>query len=331
MLFPPAGVAMIFDRMLAKCTRDQWEVGDLDWSRTPPELSEEQERAVVQYFTDMAGIERLAGAMFEEQRRKVEDPVLEQIFASLERDEIRHAHAAQMLADFYDVHHYTHYQMNPALVRFTPHFIKLIRHLSPDIANAYVTSGELILDVALLRSLDDYVGDAMSAEAMERINRDESRHIAVDFHMVEYYCSAAYQDLLRDQPKRPLRERMRAYRALGMVLWNAKPFFRDVFFTPLDITDPSGRRTREAFKRIQLLSRKPDVRARPFMRFMTGAHDVYLHPVGRFVAGRLLERLLGVDPRALDILFTEEDARRAWSMSFDDLATDALGAKFATA
>ena len=60
-----------------------------------------------------------------------------------------------------------------------------MRHLSPEVANVYITTGELILDVALLRSLDDYVADETTHAAMERINRDESRHIAVDFHMFE--------------------------------------------------------------------------------------------------------------------------------------------------
>jgi len=51
--------------MLEKCVRDQWSVDDLDWSVPPPQLSREKEEAVVQYFTDMAGIELLAGALFE--------------------------------------------------------------------------------------------------------------------------------------------------------------------------------------------------------------------------------------------------------------------------
>ena len=59
-------------------------------------------------------------------------------------------------------------------------------------ANAYITAGELILDVALLRSLDDYVADEMSHRAMYLINRDESRHIAIDYRMVEYYASPEY-------------------------------------------------------------------------------------------------------------------------------------------
>ena len=60
-------------RMLDKCVKQQWKVDDLDWSVTPRELTREEEVAVVQYFTDMAGIERLAAALFAEQRRRADD------------------------------------------------------------------------------------------------------------------------------------------------------------------------------------------------------------------------------------------------------------------
>src|SRR4029079_66625 len=142
------------EAMLEKVEREQWKVSDLDWSGSPREMSEEDETAIVQYFTDMAGIKRLVGALFANQQKNADDPRLERIFRSFVKDEVRHAQAAQMLADFYDVHHYRTYQVNPALVKSTPHFVNAIRYLAPEIANAYITSGELVLDVALLRSID---------------------------------------------------------------------------------------------------------------------------------------------------------------------------------
>ncbi|MCC6554245.1 MAG: hypothetical protein IT372_14690 [Polyangiaceae bacterium] len=171
---------MDLDRMLERCRRDQWSVSDLDWTRRPREMPREDEIAVVQLFTDMAGIERLAGALFREQERRARDERLRAIFATFVKDEVRHAQAAQMLADFYDVHHYRHYQESESLRAFAPPFVAAIHHLADDVANAYITCGELILDIALLRAIDDYVKDEMSDEAMRLINRDESRHIAID-------------------------------------------------------------------------------------------------------------------------------------------------------
>jgi len=315
---------MDLTRMLERCVRDQWKVDDLDWSIPAPELPREKEEAVVQYFTDMAGIELLAGALFEVQRDKTEDPTLAKIFATFVADEKRHAAVAARLAAHYDVHHYQTYRESPALTKFRPHFLAVVQRASPEIANAYITSGELILDVALLRSLDDYVADEMSHRAMYLINRDESRHIAIDFHMTEHYCSDEHLAELRARPWPPARELAGHLRALATMMWHAKPFLQQVFLAPMDRTDPSGRRMREAFKRIQLVMRKPAVARAPFPRFMIAAQDLYNHPVAGRLFGRVLLRALGADPRAARYLFTEEDLARTRRMTFDEMAEEAL-------
>jgi hypothetical protein len=316
-------------RMLQKCRREQWSVSDVDLSRPPRAMPREEEEAVVQYFTDMAVIERLAGALFEEQRRRTEDPVLEEIFATFVVDEVRHAQTAQLLADHYDVHHYRVYQPNPALQRFAPAFVDLIRLLSAEVANTYITTGEIILDVALLRSIADKVDDDTVHDAMERVNRDESRHIAIDFHMVEHYASAAYQEQVGQEPPQPFLVRMHAWFALLRVLRYARPFMKGVFFEPMEACDPSGKRIREAFKRMQLLAAKPEVAKRPFSRFLLGLKDVYNHPVLGPILGGVAVRLTGVDPQVLATLHTEEEALRARHASYDQLAAETVALKFA--
>ncbi len=323
---------MNLDSMLDKCHREQWQVGDLDWNGRPREMDKDDEIAIVQYFTDMAGIERLAGALFAEQEKKVDDPRLKEIFRTFVKDEIRHSHAAQMLADYYDVHRYKAYEMNPALRRFTPHFVHAIQYVSAEIANAYITAGELILDVALLRSVNDHVHDEMSEKAMALINRDESRHIAIDFHMVDYYTSKEYAEELKAMPKQPLARRAQAIWAFANVLYFAAPFFRGVFFRPMQVVDPSGRRMKEAFKRIQLLGTKPTVRRSAFVKTMTALQEAYNDSAAvRLLFGRIIERVLGVDAEVINRLYTEADRKRVERMSFDELAEEALGAKYAAA
>lgn len=313
--------------MLAKCHAGQWHADDLDWSQPPPPLPRAKEEAVVQAFTDMAGIERLAAALFVAQRDKTTDPTLRAIFASFVVDEARHAVVAQRLARYYDVHHYRDYQQAPALVAFRRPFLTVVELAPPEIANAYITAGELMLDVALLRSLDDYVGDAMSHQAMQLINRDESRHIAIDFHMVEHYASDASIAARAAGPAQTPRERARGAAALVRMLWYAQPFLRDVFLTPMDRTDPSGKRLAEAVKRMQLVARKPEVARLPFQRFMNRVQDLYRHPVaGKLLAGVLL-RVLGAEPQFAAQQYTEAELARAQAMSFDELAEDALAAK----
>ncbi len=313
--------------MLEKCRREQWKLTDLDWSVKPRAMSKDDEIAIVQYFTDMAAIERLAGALFKEQQQKVDDPTLREIFRTFVADEMRHAAVAERLAEFYDVHHYQPYAINPHLAAFYPCFVETIRGMPPDIANVYITAGELILDVALLRSINDYVHDEMSQRAMDLVNRDESRHIAVDYHMIEYYASEAYDRRLAAQPPLPLGERLRASWSFANMMWHASPFVRAVFFKPMEVVDPSGKRMREAFRRIQILGSKPNVQRRPFVRVMMALQDMYRKPWAAATIGPILERATGVPGSVLVRLIDEEDERRAAKLSFDELAEEALAAK----
>jgi len=318
---------MDLQRMLGKCRRDQWSVDDLDWSSPPRPMSEDDEMAIVQYFTDMAGIERLAKALFQEQCRRVEDETLRQIFATFVVDEERHAVAAERLAKHYDLRRLRNYQLSPHLIAFRKHFLNAIRLFSAEVANAYITAGELILDIALLRSIDDYVSDDMSRQAMRLINRDESRHIAIDYHMIDLYVSPEYQARLDAQPRPSLRERATATASFASMLYYAAPFFREVFFRPMSVVDPNGKRLREAFKRMQLVSRRPGVRERPFMRLMVGLQEAYNKPLLRRVLGPLIARAAGVPGSVLMQLYTDEEFARAQSMSIDELAEEALAAK----
>jgi len=313
--------------MLEKCVRDQWSVDDLDWTLPPPELPRDKEEAVVQAFTDMAGIELLAGALFEVQRTKTTDPLLKKIFATFVADEKRHSAAAAKLAKHYDVHHYREYRESASLTQFRPHFLAVVKHASPEIANAYITAGELILDVALLRSLDDYVDDEMSHRAMYLINRDESRHIAIDFYMTEKYSSDEYLADIAKRGRMTVRQLAGGIRSLAKMMWFAKPFLQDVFLAPMDLTDPSGRRLREAFKRVQLIMRKPNVARLPFSRLMIGMQNLYNRPVAGRLFGPVLLRLLGAEDRAARFLFTPEELARSQRMTFDEMAEDALAAK----
>ena len=314
--------------MLDKCVRDQWSLDDLDWSVPPPSLPRDKEEAVVQAFLDMAGIELLAGALFEVQRDKTDDPTLKKIFSTFVADEKRHSAVARRLSQHYDVHEYRTYTESPALTKFRPYFLEVVKNTSPEIANAYITSGELILDVALLRSLDDYVADDMSHQAMHLINRDESRHIAIDFYMTERYCSDEHLEAIRRRPRPSVREMARMTRSLATMMWHAKPFLQQVFLAPMDRTDPSGQRIQEAFKRIQLVLRKPTVARAPFSKMMIKFQEAYNHPVFGKVFGRLLLRLLGAEERAARILFTQEELARTQRMSFDELAEEAISAKY---
>lgn len=317
--------------MLERCQRGQWALDDVDWSRTPRALAPEVERQVVQYFTDMAQIELLAGALFEEQRRRTRDPVLARIFETFVVDEQRHSRAAERLARHFDTRRLEAYAPSPSLVRFRPRFLGALRHVSAEVANAYIVGGELLLDIALLRSIDDFVDDPTCHDAMHLINRDESRHVSVDYYMTEFYASDAWQRECDAEPPKSFVEIARAAVAFTGMILTAKPFIRDVFVDPMTRVDPQRRRMREAFKRMQLLGTRPGVAARPFSRFLNTLQRVYTvsakNPVSHRILGRVAERLVGVPGEYLEDLASEAERERASRMTMDELARDALAAK----
>jgi hypothetical protein len=110
------------------------------------------------------------------------------------------------------------------------------------------------------------------------------------------------------------------------MMWHAKPFLQEVFLAPMDVTDPSGRRIQEAYKRIQLLMRKTS--NTPFSKFMFATMWLYNTPVVGKLLGRGLLRVLGAEDRAARFLYTQDDLERARRMSWDELAEDALAAKY---
>ncbi len=315
--------------MLNRCLHETWSLDAVTWNAPVQPMSAEMEVAIVQCFTDMAGIERLAAALFEEQARRAESTTLRRIFESFVRDELRHAEAARRLAERFDRRKLRRYAERPALTRFAESFVDAVRYLPPDIANAYIMVGELVLDVALLRSLDDALGDATTREVMRLVNRDESRHIAVDFHMFDYYASDAYAARAAAEPRSPARERVAGALALALMIQRARPFFKQVFLDPMAIVDPSGRRIRDAVKRLQLVIRRPGANRRPFLRAMHLLLTAYDHPVARALLGPAIVRVVGVEPELLSVQYTERELRRCASMSAEELTEDALTAAHA--
>jgi hypothetical protein len=310
------------ERMLDKCKRGQWTLDDVDWSAAPRAMSRDDEEDIVQYFVDMAAIERFAKALFEEQQRRAKNPVLAQIYATFIADEERHALAAERLARHFDVHHYRVYRTSEELERFKPPFLDAIRLLSDEVANAYITGGELMLDVALLRSIDDFVNDPTSRGAMALINRDEARHIAVDYHMIEYYTTDEFWQARARLPRPSLARSVRTAVAILKLFRASGPFFMHMFVRPMQRTDPKNERLLEAFKRMQLLQNMPGVERSPLARFTRFVCDTYNHPLWGPLFGGAVQKFAGFPPELLKNLYTDEEAALARRRGFDELARE---------
>lgn len=249
------------ERMLEKCETGHWSVDDFDWSRKSElAMSREDEIRICQHFLNLSYIERMAGALFLSLSNRMTDPTVKAIYAHFHRDEIRHSQAMARLVDYFDVHHYKTYTPSRPMLEFIPYFTGTLDTLNPSFANHAVTLGELFLDIALLRAVNDFVDDPLSRAILENVNRDESRHVTMDFYMTEY-CSEHIVKARATKRRRGLANRD----LLGTQLW-AEGFLTDVFLGPMQYLDPGHVREREAIERIVRLYRKPEVADNPAVK-----------------------------------------------------------------
>lgn len=275
-------------KMLERCRREQWAVADFDWAGTPIPLAPEREQEICAYYVNMSYIERLAGALFLSLAKRVDDPTLRAIFETFHADELRHSHAAARLADYFDVHHYRVYTPNVPMLRFIPSFVNVIESVHPAYATSFILTGELILDTALLRSLNAYVDDPLSRAVVEKINQDESRHLAMDMHMTEHFARHALGTAANPwlDPN-----------WWSVVTWGPG-FFNEVFFRPMQRLDPSQASMRDVMRRLRRFYDHASVAANPAVQeFLAWAG--FLESWAGSLVGAVVEeasrRFFGVD------------------------------------
>ncbi|MCP3983440.1 MAG: diiron oxygenase [bacterium] len=266
------------NKMLESCRNGQWNVDDFDWTKTPEvELNKTIEMRFCQFYMDQCFIERLAGTLFQALSDRMDDPVLKEIYQWCHLDEIRHSQAAYKLCDYFDVNHYKLYTPNISLLKLTPHFVNLVKTTHPAVANAMILGGEIILDIALLRAINDNLPDPMSQAVVKKINRDEARHLAMDFFMTEYcaehelpndgYVSA---DLFDNADRR------------GFLRYGPAAF-NEVFFRPMAILDPSGKQMESVMRRLRKLNLRESVKNNPAVKDFNNQAAFYETPLGGWV------------------------------------------------
>ena len=106
-----------------------------------------------------------------------------------------------------------------------------------------------------------------------------------------------------------------------------KPFLKAVFLEPIHRTDPSGRRLREAVKRMQLIAQATVARLH-LLHVHSADEELFNHRV----AGPLLVRVSACWPAGLAALatrlFTDDELTLLNAMLFEELAEDAVAAKY---
>lgn len=291
------------EKMLDRVEKGHWDVNDFDWSqKSKLNLSRADEIRVCQHFLNLSYIERMAAALFLSLSERMEDPTVKAIYKNFHKDEIRHAQAMARLQDYFDVHAYKTYLPSKAMMAFFPYFVSSLDTMNPAFANSAVTIGELFLDIALLRALNDYVEDPLSRAVIEKVNQDESRHVTMDFYMSEY-CSDHIM-----KPKKKSRLPALFNRDLwGTTIWG-QGFGFDVFLKPMSYLDKGNVRQKEALMRLRRLYAKPELAKNPAVKQFNEMIASLESPRGRKIAEtirRAVKAGTGVDLGFMSIVAKE--------------------------
>jgi hypothetical protein len=175
--------------MLDKCDRLQWSIGDIAWDAPGSEaVSEEDRLSLTGIMGDLYWIESVAAVVFGAMRDATAEPELRGIFASFALDEQRHADAELMLMRRWTIVGRNEIPSPNVNVKNLLAGLEQRAHrVHPAVYSAIIPFTELVLDGALVRHFDKMVQDPIASEVFRRINADEARHMAVDFHVLERF------------------------------------------------------------------------------------------------------------------------------------------------
>jgi hypothetical protein len=173
--------------MLAKCQRLQWSVHDIDWQAPGKDrVGRDQARDLRAFMTDLYWIESAAAIVFRAMSEATPEQPLSDIYASFSIDEQRHADAELELMRRWGIVGAREVPAPNLNARNLLTTIDRVAHrLQPAVFAAIIPFTELVLDGALVKHLEVAVLDPVCREVFRRINADEARHLAIDFHVLE--------------------------------------------------------------------------------------------------------------------------------------------------
>ena len=174
-------------QMRTKCEHGQWSLDDVDWNAPGREaVAPEQAERMQRFMSDLVWIETFGVHAFRALEAGTTDENLRVIYRSFAGDEARHAAAEQRLMVRWGMLAPGAWpEPNPS-ARIAIEF--LANHADEIPFAVYATllpMFEVALDGALIRFLDSSVEDPVCRQVFEKVNRDEARHLAVDFHTLE--------------------------------------------------------------------------------------------------------------------------------------------------
>jgi len=185
-------MAIDMDAMLDKIKDRQWALADIDWdARGAETISDEFRPKLKAFMADLCWIENIGARGFAAMAKKAPTPTLAEIYRYFHAEEQRHANAELALMKRWGMLDDGELPEPNVNIRLAMDWLDTYADdMSLSILGTVIPMLEVALDGALLKFLLDEVDDPVCHQVFEKINNDESRHIAVDFEVLNMIGSA---------------------------------------------------------------------------------------------------------------------------------------------
>ncbi|HZQ31833.1 MAG TPA: ferritin-like domain-containing protein [Mycobacterium sp.] len=180
-------MAIDMDTMLAKIKDRQWALADIDWDAPGAEMITDAQRPKLKAFmADLCWIENIGARGFAALAKKAPTPTLAEIYRYFHAEEQRHANAELALMKRWGMLDGDEVPEPNVNIRLAIEWLDRFSDDMPlSVLGTVIPMLEVALDGALLKFLLEEVHDPVCHQVFEKINNDESRHIAVDFEVLD--------------------------------------------------------------------------------------------------------------------------------------------------
>ena len=185
-------MAIDMEAMLAKIKDRQWALADIDWDAPGADTIRPEFRPKLKAFmADLCWIENIGARGFAALAKKAPDATIAEIYRYFHAEEQRHANAELALMKRWGMLEDGEIPKPNVNIRLAIEWLDTFADDMPlSVLGTVIPMLEVALDGALLKFLLESVQDPVCHQVFEKINNDESRHIAVDFEVLEMIGNA---------------------------------------------------------------------------------------------------------------------------------------------
>jgi hypothetical protein len=191
---------MNMDEMLQKIKDRQWALADIDWDAPGAEtISDEFRPKLKEFMADLCWIENVGARGFAALATKAPTSTIAEIYRYFHAEEQRHANAELALMKRWGMLEEGEIPEPSVNIRMAIEWLDTYGDEMPlSVLGTVIPMLEVALDGALLKFLLEEVHDPVCHQVFEKINNDESRHIAVDFAVLDMIGNASGRKLAVD-------------------------------------------------------------------------------------------------------------------------------------